>query len=106
MSAFGWTIEYTLALSWPVFMDLFPLIRRIRIDAGIDGVFTPYCAGKYGKSFCTDMFKARGGLYINAQAEYQYSDADVSRAKRRLRKILRARENQLAEAAAENNLQK
>lgn len=105
MHTFGWTIEYTLGLSWPVFFDLTALIRRVRYDNAIDSVFMPYGAAKYGKSFASDLFEGRGGYYLTPEEDLpksDYTEADLKRAERKLRRIIREREKKLAEAASEN----
>ena len=48
MREFGWTIEYTLNLTFPVFLELSLMLRRIRCDSAIDEFYTPYAAVKLG----------------------------------------------------------
>ncbi len=100
MQTFGWTIEYTLNLSWPVFFDLTVMIRRIRYDNAIDSVFMPYSAAKYGKSFSSDLFDGRGSFYLAPDEQtYTYTEEDWKKADRKLKRIIREREKRLAAAA-------
>ena len=64
MKEFGWSIEYTLSLSFPVFLDLFDLIRRVRFDAAIDEFFTSYGAAKYGGKCSKTLFDGRGSIVL------------------------------------------
>ncbi|MDD5728748.1 MAG: hypothetical protein PHV59_09300 [Victivallales bacterium] len=83
MSEFKWTIEYTLALTYPAFMYLSKLLARLRADAAIDGVFAGYTAGKYGGKTADRLFGTRGDFYINRQPGPRVTEADIERAMER-----------------------
>jgi len=99
MKEFGWTIEYTLDLTYPVFIELFGLIRRVRADSAIDEFFHPYTAGKYGGDCQKTLFRMRGDFYDGGSPEAAFSPEALKRAEERLDAITRAREEALARAA-------
>ncbi len=100
MKEFGWTIEYTLDLTYPVFIELFSLIRRIRADSAIDEFYHPYTAGKFGGKCQRLLYDARGGFYAEDSAEQSaFSPEALKRAEERLDVITRAQEEALAKAA-------
>ena len=110
MREFGWTIEYTLSLSFPIFMDLFELIRRVRYDAAIDGVFTPYCAAKFGGKCAKALFDGRGSIILGAtesttSGHEKITKAMIKKANEKLKRIIAEREAAMA-AAASGNLDK
>ena len=75
MREFGWTIVYTLSLSFPVFLELFGLIRRVRYDAAIDEFYLPYAAAKAGGRSAKRLFKGVGdviaGEFVGRSSETQ-----------------------------------
>lgn len=101
MFAFGWTIEYTLNLTWPVFLDLFTLIRRTRIDHAVDAVYTPYCAGKYGKACSKFMLDMRGKWYVEDEPDYSYTEADLRHAYEVMARTIHQHDAEIAAAAAD-----
>lgn len=106
MKEFGWTIEYTLSLSFPVFLDLFELIRRVRFDAAIDEFFTPYGAAKYGGNCSKRLFNGRGSIVLTDGAKptrrvEEVTPEMVERANKKLRMVMAAREAALAKSAAD-----
>ena len=100
MYAFGWTIEYVLALKWPVFIELFGLIHRARCDAGFDEMYLPYCAGKYGKESTEFLLEGRGGFYLDDKPKAMtYSPEAEKLADERLARIIAMQDKKLAKAA-------
>ena len=107
MKEFGWTIEYTLSLTFPVFLDLFELIRRVRFDAAIDEFFTPYGAAKYGGKCSKALFNGRGSIMIpdtdkTSAKQHDVTPDMVERARQRLEMLMTERGAKLAQAAAGN----
>lgn len=104
MKEFGWTIEYTLNLTYPVFLNLFSLIRRIRFDAAIDQVYTPYAAAKYGGKTSQHLFDGRGSFTLKSEAQTEKVTPEmIERANEKLRKIIAEREKKLLKAAQKSN---
>ncbi|MPN34979.1 hypothetical protein SDC9_182473 [bioreactor metagenome] len=101
MKEFGWTIEYTLDLTYPIFLNLFVLIRRVRADRAIDEFYHPYTAGKFGGKCQQLLYDTRGSFYLDGNPERQFDPEDLKRAEERLDAITRAREEALAKAAAD-----
>lgn len=102
MREFGWTIEYTLNLSYPVFFELFTLISRVRADAAIDGVYIPYVAAKCGRGLKKHLFDTRGSFFLGGggrAAAPKCTKRQVATAVERLQAIIDARETALAERA-------
>ena len=103
MKEFGWTIEYTLSLSFPVFLDLFTLIRRVRCDAAIDEFFTPYGAAKYGGKCYKALFDGRGSIMLtdpsDSSVSHKVTREMTKRASLRLRKMIADRDAELVNAA-------
>ena len=104
MKEFGWTIEYTLSLTFPVFLDLFELIRRVRFDAAIDEFFTPYGAAKYGGKCSKTLFDGRGSIMLGDsnkpfQSTEEITPEIIDKANRKLRKLMDERATALANAA-------
>ncbi|MGE4300814.1 MAG: hypothetical protein AB7F40_04335 [Victivallaceae bacterium] len=98
MAAFGWTIEYTLSLPWPVFMSMFGLIRRVRMDNAIDSMYTPYCAAKYGGTASRFLFDGRGSYHLEDDVKPP-SEKALKLAHRKIMRIIRAREKMMADEA-------
>lgn len=113
MYTFGWTIEYTLALPFPVFLNLFVLIRRVRFDAAIDEFYTPYGAAKYGGKCAKTLFEGRGPLMLTENAAKASSAAGrkpekvtqsmIRAAMKKALAIAARNEAKLAEAAGKAN---
>lgn len=107
MKEFGWTIEYTLALTFPVFLDLFGLIRRARLDDAIDSFYTPYAAAKYGKECSKELFKGRGDLFLSDDGADAgsaggpgYTKEQLARANRKLNRIIKKYDSAMIETAS------
>ena len=89
MKEFGWSIEYTLNLTYPVFLNLFSLIRQIRCDAAIDQVYTPYAAAKYGGKVSQHLFEGRGSFMLKNETQTEKVTPEmIERANEKLRKII------------------
>lgn len=104
MKEFGWSIEYTLSLTYPVFISLFGLIRQTRFDAAIDEFYTPYAAAKYGGKCHKFLFDGRGEFIINGSKKFAVSDEEITpemieRANARLKAEIEKHTKKLAEAA-------
>jgi hypothetical protein len=101
MREFGWTIEYTLSLSYPVFFELINLVRRVRLDAAVDEMFTPYAAAKYGGKCSKALFDGRGSMYIGTEKKhFVHEDITpdmIEKANQRLQKIISDRKKQAVE---------
>lgn len=102
MREFGWTIEYTLSLTYPVFFDLFNLIRRVRLDAAIDEHYTPYAAAKYGGKCSKALFDGRGSMYLGKSDNKTFAHEEITpdmieKANQRLQKIIADRKKQALE---------
>ena len=105
MKEFGWTIEYVLGLSYPVFFELFGLIRRVRLDSAIDGFYLPYAAAKYGGKCQKNLFDGRGGFFLSGDRKPKteskgYTKRELKLATERLERIIKQREEALAKAAS------
>ena len=102
MREFGWTIEYTLDLSFPVFFNLFTLISRVRADAAIDGVYIPYAAAKYGHAMKKHLFDTRGSFYLDSPrsgASPKCTKRLLAKANAELQAFIEARDKALAACA-------
>ena len=104
MKEFGWSIEYTLSLTFPVFLNLFDLIRRVRFDAAIDEFFTPYGAAKYGGKCSKTLFDGRGSIMLSdkptpARNTEEITPEMIERANSKLRRLMAERAGALADAA-------
>lgn len=105
MKEFGWTIEYVLSLTFPVFFDLFGLIRRIRMDAAIDEFYTPYGAVKFGGKCAEHLFKERGSVILKEETAVKNKEitpAMIRKANRRLRALMKQRQQELEKTAAKS----
>ena len=106
MKEFGWTIEYTLSLTYPVFLDLCDLIKRVRYDSAVDEFFTPYVAGKYGGKNSKFLFDGRGSMYLNDTTQkYATKDEDITlemieKANEKLRQKINRNNKKLADAVS------
>lgn len=103
MKEFGWSIEYVLSLSFPVFFDLFGLIKRVRYDSAIDEFYTPYAAVKFGGKCGKHLFDGRGSIILsdqNTQKPRDYTPEMLRRANRKLKALMKARQAALAQAAS------
>ena len=104
MKEFGWTIEYVLGLSFPVFFELFGMIRRIRLDSAIDQFYLPYAAAKYGGKCQSNLFEGRGGFFISSKTgktSKGYSKRDLKFAEERMARIIEQQNEAMLKAAAE-----
>lgn len=102
MREFGWTIEYTLSLSFPVFLELFGLIRRVRYDAAIDEFYLPYAAAKAGGRSAKRLFKGVGDVILPEEGSAGADEPSlelVQRASRKLEQIIAERQERLRQAA-------
>ena len=106
MREFGWSIEYVLSLTFPVFFDLFGLIRRIRMDAAIDEFYTPYGAVKFGGKCAKNLFNGRGSILLSDPSDIRKHDdvtrSMILRANRKLRALMKQRQEALAKNAKED----
>lgn len=105
MKEFGWTIEYTLSLTYPVFLDLLDLIYRVRCDSAIDEFFNPYAAAKYGGKFSKHLFDGRGSFYLkdtyNAEVKQEEVTPEmIERANQKLREKIDRHNKKLASAVS------
>ena len=106
MREFGWTIEYTLSLSFPQFFDLFGLVKRIRHDAAIDEFYTPYAAVKFGGKCSKHLFDGRGSITLenpDTPKVRDYTPAMVRKANRKLKAIIKSRQDALAKTASKTD---
>ncbi len=102
MKEFGWSIEYTLSLSFPVFLELFGLIRRVRYDAAIDEFYLPYAAAKAGGRSAKRLFKGVGDVILPEEGSTGTDEPSlelVQRASRKLEQIIAERQERLRQAA-------
>lgn len=102
MKEFGWSIEYVLSLSFPIFFDLFGLIKRARADAAIDEFYTPYAAVKFGGKCGNHLFNSRGSIMLDNPDKPKPRDCTpemVKKANRKLKALIRARQAALTQAA-------
>lgn len=103
MKEFGWTIEYTLSLTFPVFFDLFGLIRRVRLDAAVEEFYIPYGAVKFGGKCARHLFEGKGSVILSDSSEkpeqQMVTDDMVRKAQRKLRALMKSRRNALQKAA-------
>ena len=87
MREFGWTIEYTLNLTFPQFLDLFGLVKRCRMDAAFDEFYIPYSAVKYDGDASKHLFKFKGDYYLHETIfEPTYTPEMLERATQLLKK--------------------
>ncbi len=103
MREFSWDIEYTLSLSFPVFLYLTSIIKRIRADNAIDSVFSPYVAAKAGKSAVDTLFQTAGSFFLDESPEKNLEEITPDKlkaAEERMARIIAARERQLQDAAS------
>lgn len=89
-----------LSLTFPVFFDLFGLIRRVRMDAAIDEFYTPYGAAKFGGKCAAHLFDGRGSVTLEEEKSTQeVTEAMIRRANRKLRALMKKRQKELQKAA-------
>lgn len=105
MREFGWSIEYTLSLPYPVFFELFGLIRRVRLDSAVDEFYTPYAAAKFGGKCSKMLFNGRGSMYLGKGKSESVNQEEITpemieKANKKLQKIIADRKKQAAEAVA------
>lgn len=103
MLAFGWDIEYVTSLSFPVFLYLTGILKRVRTEYAIDSFFAPYVAAKAGKSAVDNLYKTAGSFYIEKPVYQEpVTPENLKLAHERLDRMIAAREQQLANAAADS----
>lgn len=98
MKEFGWTIDYVLSLTYPVFLDLFTLIKRCRYDAAIDEFYTPYAAVKFGGKASKHLFSIRGDVFVGSTANVSYTPEAAKKAEEKLRAIIEKRQRNLEQS--------
>jgi len=102
MREFSWDIDYVLSLSFPVFLYLTSIIKRIRADYAVDTFFTAYVAAKTGKSAVDNLFKTAGSFFLDARHKVSAEPVTPEKLKAAedwMQKIIAAQERKLAEAA-------
>lgn len=103
MKEFGWTIDYVLSLSFPVFFELFGLIRRVRCDSAIDEVYLPYAAAKYGGKCQRNLFDGRGSFFLSSSSSGKeakgYTKAELKAAQEKAQRIIEEHEKALKRVA-------
>lgn len=104
MKEFSWTIEYTLNLTYPVFLGLTDMLHRIRLDSAVDEFYTPYGAAKYGGKCSKALFDGRGSFYLGNVKKKHFENEEVTpemieKANEKLRKIMEDRRNLAARMA-------
>lgn len=102
MREFGWSIEYTLSLSFPVFLELSVMIRRLRCDAAVDEFYLPYAAVKVGGKPAKRLFEGRGSFLLEDKTAPKATEEETQRALERLRRIIKARKAHAAETVAQS----
>lgn len=103
MKEFGWTIQYVMSLTFPIFFDLFSLIRKARYDAAIDEFYTPYAAVKYGGKCSQHLFAGRGSFLLelpNHSKTKDYTPAQLRKANAKLQKLMKLQQKRLEEISA------
>lgn len=91
MKEYGWSIEYVLNLTFPVFLNLFDLIKRSRADSAIDEFFKPYGAVKFGGALSQDLFKSRGSYYLSDSKQIKakdYTPEELIQADKKLERLM------------------
>lgn len=110
MKEFGWSVEYTLQLSFPIFLGLTSMITRVRSDSAIDEFYTPYVAAKVGRKCSKALFDSRGSVFrIGSAVEApEYTPEMVERACRKLQELIekRAKEAEKARSIPPKSKQK
>lgn len=105
MREFGWSIEYVLNLTYPVFMSLFALIKRVRLDAAVDEFYMPYGAAKCGGKLSKMFFDGQGSMYLDERkkniVQQEVTPQAIKKANARLQQIMENRRIK-AEKIAEN----
>ena len=88
MRCFGWTVEYVLGLSWPVFTALTGLVSRTRLDEAVDTVYSGYSAGKFGGKSAEALFRGRGDWFETPEVDYDAIDQEaLLKARERMARI-------------------
>ena len=101
MKEFGWTIEYTLSLTFPVFLELSLLLRRIRCDSAIDEFYMPYAAVKLGGKCSKRLFEGRGSFMLDGgpgASAGETSPEQVNKALEKLRRAMEERNKRMVRA--------
>lgn len=101
MREFGWTIEYTLNLTFPQFIDLLGLVKRCRMDAAFDEFYVPYTAVKYGGDASKHLFKFKGDYYLHETvAEPTYTPEMLDAATKRLKERIERNRKKIEESVS------
>lgn len=105
MREFGWTIEYTLNLTFPVFLNLSNMLSRIRCDASIDENYKPYVSGKFGGKAAKDYFKTAGTFFLEERTTASVDKTEITpeiidKANQKLRDLMKARHAALQKTIA------
>lgn len=96
MKEFGWTIEYTLSLTFPVFLELSLMLRRIRCDSAIDEFYMPYAAVKLGGKCSKRLFEGRGSFMLDGGPGASAGEASPEQVNKALEKLRRITEERQA----------
>ena len=102
MREFSWDIEYVTSLSFPVFLYLTSIIKRIRADNAIDTFFTAYVAAKTGKSAVDNLFKTAGSFFLDSPHQGNaepITPEKLKAAEERMERIIASQEEALRNAA-------
>ena len=102
MHEFGWEIDYVLSLSFPVFLYLTSIIKRVRADYAIDTFFTAYVAAKSGRASVDILYRTAGSFFLDvspAVSREPITPETIKTAEDRMQKIIAAQERKLAEAS-------
>lgn len=102
MREFSWDIDYVLSLSFPVFLYLTSIIKRIRADYAVDTFFTAYVAAKTGKSAVDNLFKTAGSFFLDSphqESAEPITPEKLKAAESWLERIIEERERKLEQAA-------
>ena len=99
MREFGWTIEYTLNLTFPQFIDIFGLVKRCRMDAAFDEFYVPYSAVKFGSDASKHLFKIKGDYFLQETvSEPTYTPEMLERATKRLKERIERNKKKIEES--------
>lgn len=103
MKEFSWSIEYVMSLTFPVFFNLFGLIRRIRMDSAIDEFYIPYAAVKFGGKCARNLFDGRGSITLSDHGDksgaHEITEEMIRKANRKLRALMKKRQEALQKVA-------
>lgn len=88
-----------MSLTYPVFVGLSIMIKRIRADKAIDEFYKPYAAVKFGKDCYDTMIESRGNIFLEAPdaAKLSYTPEQLEKAKATMRRINEERKKAAAQ---------